>query len=149
MKFYICKHCGNIITFMENKGVPVMCCGEKMSELIPGQHRCGHRKTRSGHLGQRQQRHCHRRLGCTSDARGALDQMDRSGGRRRLPAQDPETGRQTGGCLRADRERQGSCRLRLLRPARPVERKRINDTIFQKNTSKQKRASEIGRPLFS
>ncbi len=36
MKFYICKHCGNIITFMENKGVPVMCCGEKMSELIPG-----------------------------------------------------------------------------------------------------------------
>ena len=25
MKFYICKHCGNIITFMENKGVPVMC----------------------------------------------------------------------------------------------------------------------------
>lgn len=36
MKFYICKHCGNIITFMENKGVPVMCCGEKMSELVPG-----------------------------------------------------------------------------------------------------------------
>lgn len=36
MKFYVCKHCGNIITFMENKGVPVVCCGEKMSELIPG-----------------------------------------------------------------------------------------------------------------
>lgn len=36
MKFYVCKHCGNIITFEENKGVPVVCCGEKMSELVPG-----------------------------------------------------------------------------------------------------------------
>lgn len=36
MKFYVCKHCGNIITFEENKGVPVICCGEKMSELVPG-----------------------------------------------------------------------------------------------------------------
>lgn len=44
MKFYICKHCGNIITFMENKGVPVMCCGEKMSELIPGSTDAHHRK---------------------------------------------------------------------------------------------------------
>ena len=35
MKFYVCKHCGNIITYVENKGVPVMCCGEKMSELVP------------------------------------------------------------------------------------------------------------------
>lgn len=36
MKFYYCAHCGNIITFMENKGVPVMCCGEKMQELKAG-----------------------------------------------------------------------------------------------------------------
>ncbi len=36
MKFYKCSHCGNIIAFVENKGVPVMCCGEKMSEIIPG-----------------------------------------------------------------------------------------------------------------
>lgn len=36
MEFYICKHCGNIITFTENKGVPVFCCGEKMHKLIPG-----------------------------------------------------------------------------------------------------------------
>lgn len=35
-KFYICKHCGNIITFLSNKGVPVVCCGEKMSEFRPG-----------------------------------------------------------------------------------------------------------------
>ena len=36
MKLYVCKHCGNIIAYVKNKGVPVMCCGEKMSELVPG-----------------------------------------------------------------------------------------------------------------
>ncbi len=36
MKFYICRHCGNMITFMKDVGVPVMCCGQKMTELIPG-----------------------------------------------------------------------------------------------------------------
>lgn len=35
-KYFICEHCGNIITKVEDKGVPVMCCGEKMKELIPG-----------------------------------------------------------------------------------------------------------------
>jgi len=33
-KFYICKHCGNMVGFIDNKGVPVVCCGEKMSELV-------------------------------------------------------------------------------------------------------------------
>ena len=36
MKFYHCSHCKNIITYVDNKGVPVMCCGEKMQELVPG-----------------------------------------------------------------------------------------------------------------
>lgn len=36
MKFYRCSHCGNIIAYVENKGVPVFCCGEKMQELVPG-----------------------------------------------------------------------------------------------------------------
>ena len=36
MKFYRCSHCGNIIAFLENKGVPVVCCGQKMDEIIPG-----------------------------------------------------------------------------------------------------------------
>jgi superoxide reductase len=36
MKFYRCSHCGNIIAFLENKGVPVMCCGQKMKEIVPG-----------------------------------------------------------------------------------------------------------------
>lgn len=35
MKFYRCSHCGNIIAYVENKGVPVICCGEKMQEIIP------------------------------------------------------------------------------------------------------------------
>ena len=36
MKFYVCEHCGNIITMVKNTGVPVMCCGQKMTELVPG-----------------------------------------------------------------------------------------------------------------
>ena len=36
MKFYICEHCKNIITFADPSGVPVMCCGQKMTELVPG-----------------------------------------------------------------------------------------------------------------
>lgn len=35
-KFYICSHCGNIIAFVKDKGVPIMCCGQKMTEIIPG-----------------------------------------------------------------------------------------------------------------
>jgi len=35
-KFYICKHCGNIIAKVKDTGVPVICCGEPMSEIIPG-----------------------------------------------------------------------------------------------------------------
>ena len=34
-KFYICNHCGNIITKIHDAGVPVLCCGEKMTELVP------------------------------------------------------------------------------------------------------------------
>lgn len=36
MKFFVCEHCGNIVTFLKNTGVPVMCCGQKMTELVPG-----------------------------------------------------------------------------------------------------------------
>ena len=34
-KFYICRHCGNVITKIHDAGVPVICCGQKMEELIP------------------------------------------------------------------------------------------------------------------
>ena len=35
MKFYICNHCGNVIAYVKDSGVPIICCGEKMQELIP------------------------------------------------------------------------------------------------------------------
>lgn len=34
-KFYICRHCGNIIGMIKSSGVPVVCCGEKMQQLVP------------------------------------------------------------------------------------------------------------------
>lgn len=36
MKFYLCKHCGNIIAHVYDSGVRVSCCGEKMQEIVPG-----------------------------------------------------------------------------------------------------------------
>ena len=36
MKFYICEHCGNIIAKVKDAGVPVVCCGQKMKEIVPG-----------------------------------------------------------------------------------------------------------------
>ncbi len=34
-KFFVCKHCGNLIGLIFNKGVPLVCCGENMQELVP------------------------------------------------------------------------------------------------------------------
>ncbi|MCL1815969.1 MAG: desulfoferrodoxin [Clostridiales bacterium] len=34
-KFFFCKHCGNMIGLINDKGVPLVCCGEQMSELVP------------------------------------------------------------------------------------------------------------------
>lgn len=36
MKFYICKHCGNVITKLTSSQVPVQCCGENMQPLEAG-----------------------------------------------------------------------------------------------------------------
>lgn len=36
MKFYICKHCGNIVTKLTSAGVPIKCCGENMVLLEAG-----------------------------------------------------------------------------------------------------------------
>ena len=35
-KFYICEHCGNIVEKIKDAGVPLVCCGQKMTELVPG-----------------------------------------------------------------------------------------------------------------
>jgi len=34
-KFFICKHCGNIAGLVKDQGVPVVCCGDPMTELVP------------------------------------------------------------------------------------------------------------------
>lgn len=36
LKFYRCKHCGNIVVKLEDSGVPVSCCGEAMEQLQAG-----------------------------------------------------------------------------------------------------------------
>lgn len=32
-KFYLCKHCGNLMSLIHASGAPVSCCGEQMEEL--------------------------------------------------------------------------------------------------------------------
>ena len=36
MRFYRCETCGQIIAIVKGTGVPVMCCGKPMKEIIPG-----------------------------------------------------------------------------------------------------------------
>ena len=36
MKFFKCMHCGQIIAVVKKTGVPVVCCGEPMKELVAG-----------------------------------------------------------------------------------------------------------------
>ena len=36
VKFYKCMHCGNIAVKVFDAGVPLVCCGEKMVELVAG-----------------------------------------------------------------------------------------------------------------
>jgi len=34
-KFYICEICGNMVGQIKDEGVPMVCCGDDMTELIP------------------------------------------------------------------------------------------------------------------
>lgn len=43
-KFYICEHCGNIVGMIHNSGVPMMCCGKKMTKLEAGVVEASHEK---------------------------------------------------------------------------------------------------------
>lgn len=36
IRFFICNHCGNIITMVKDSGISIQCCGEEMEEIIPG-----------------------------------------------------------------------------------------------------------------
>lgn len=35
-KFYICERCGNLIEMIRPSGVKIVCCGQEMTELVPG-----------------------------------------------------------------------------------------------------------------
>ena len=35
-KFYICERCGNIVGKIYDSGVDMVCCGQKMTPLVPG-----------------------------------------------------------------------------------------------------------------
>ena len=43
-KFYICKHCGNIVGMIHSSGAPLVCCGEKMAKLEAGVVEASHEK---------------------------------------------------------------------------------------------------------
>ncbi len=34
-RFFVCSHCGNLVGMIHDAGVPLVCCGTKMEELIP------------------------------------------------------------------------------------------------------------------
>ncbi len=34
-RFYVCETCGNIVGMIHDAGVPLMCCGQKMTKIEP------------------------------------------------------------------------------------------------------------------
>ena len=44
MKFYICDKCKNTVGMINSSGVPMMCCGQKMTLLEPGVVEASHEK---------------------------------------------------------------------------------------------------------
>ena len=35
-RFYICEHCGNLVGMINDAGVPLVCCGQKMTKIEAG-----------------------------------------------------------------------------------------------------------------
>ena len=36
MKFFVCETCKNMVEVLKDSGMPIVCCGKNMKELIPG-----------------------------------------------------------------------------------------------------------------
>ena len=36
IRYFKCKNCGNLVSMVRDAGVPLMCCGQKMEEILPG-----------------------------------------------------------------------------------------------------------------
>jgi len=34
-RFFICEHCGNMVGLIQDHNAPLVCCGDKMKELVP------------------------------------------------------------------------------------------------------------------
>ena len=35
IKIFVCEKCGNMVEMIHNSGVPMICCGQKMTEIVP------------------------------------------------------------------------------------------------------------------
>ena len=35
-KFYVCEKCGNLVEKIDDSGVPMVCCGQKMTPIVAG-----------------------------------------------------------------------------------------------------------------
>lgn len=44
MKFFKCDICGNFVEMVKESGVSMMCCGQNMTELLPGTSDGAHEK---------------------------------------------------------------------------------------------------------
>lgn len=120
MKFYICKHCGNIIAYVRSSGVPVVCCGEPMHETSPHYGR-GIGKARPVH--EVEGNKVTVRVGAVEHPMlpEPLHRMDRAGDGSGQPAQAFGAGPEAGSRVYAGRGRQRCGRVRVLQPAQPVE----------------------------
>lgn len=36
LNFFVCEVCGNMVEMLHSSGAKMMCCGQEMTELIPG-----------------------------------------------------------------------------------------------------------------
>ena len=43
-KFFYCEHCGNMVGVIKDSKVPMVCCGQKMTKLVPGTVEASHEK---------------------------------------------------------------------------------------------------------
>ncbi len=43
-RFFVCKICGNLVGMIHSSGVKMICCGQEMTELIPGSVDASHEK---------------------------------------------------------------------------------------------------------
>ena len=44
IRFFVCKHCGNLVGMIHSSGAPMTCCGDQMTELVAGSVDASHEK---------------------------------------------------------------------------------------------------------